>query len=145
MHFIWLSMYLARKYWLGTLYFCRLLETGPPFYVAIRTTLRSSHCRAKAIPWILNPLLSPPPSQISPFPLSSAPLQEKKVNKAPLPSPSYSSLINDLKYSNINHDSKTSCGLIRDGLFTSWKFGFDSDPRLLDLKLLVLKLFHFVF
>ena len=37
----------------------------------------------------------------------------------------------------------TSCGLIRDGLFTNWKFGFDSDPRLLDLKLLALELFHF--
>ena len=39
----------------------------------------------------------------------------------------------------------TLCGLIRDGLFTHWKFGFDSDPRLHDLKLLVLELFYFVF
>ena len=34
----------------------------------------------------------------------------------------------------INHDYKTSCGLIRNGLFTNWKFRFDSDPRLHDLK-----------
>ena len=47
----------------------------------------------------------------------------------------YSSPINDRLY---------SCGLIRDGLLTDWKFGFDSDPRLHDLKLLVLELFHFV-
>ena len=33
---------------------------------------------------------------------------------------------------------------MRDGLFTNWKFGFDSDPRLHDLKLLVLDLFHLV-
>ena len=42
-------------------------------------------------------------------------------------------------------DRKTSCGLIQDGLFTNWKFEFDSDSRLHDLKLLVLELFHFVF
>ena len=35
----------------------------------------------------------------------------------------------------INHDCKTSCGLNRDGLLTNWKIGFDSDPRLHDLKL----------
>ena len=34
-------------------------------------------------------------------------------------------------------------GLIQDGLFTNWKIRFDSDPQLHDLKLLVLKLFHF--
>ena len=45
----------------------------------------------------------------------------------------------------INHDRKTSYGLIQDGLFTNWKFGFDYDPRLLDLKLPVLELFHIVF
>ena len=38
----------------------------------------------------------------------------------------------------INHDCKTSCGLIAengssaDGLFTNWKFGFVFDPRLHD-------------
>ena len=42
-------------------------------------------------------------------------------------------------------DRKTSCGLTQNGLFTNWKFGFDSDPRLLDLTLLVLELFHFAF
>ena len=45
----------------------------------------------------------------------------------------------------INHDHKTLCALILDGLFNNWKFGFDSVPRLLDLKLLVLELFPFVF
>ena len=45
----------------------------------------------------------------------------------------------------LDSPSLTSCALIRDGLFTNWKFGFDSDPRLHDLKLLVLELFHFVF
>ena len=45
----------------------------------------------------------------------------------------------------INHDYKTSRGLIRDGLFTNWKIGFDAYPRLYDLKLLVLELFDFVF
>ena len=29
-----------------------------------------------------------------------------------------------------------------DGLFTNWRFGFDFDPRLHDLKLLVLDLFY---
>ena len=45
----------------------------------------------------------------------------------------------------INHNCKSSCRLIQDSLFTNWKFGFDSDPRLHDLKRLVHKLFHFVF
>ena len=45
----------------------------------------------------------------------------------------------------INYDCKTSCGLIRDGLFTNLKFGFVSDPWLHDLQLHVLDLFHFVF
>ena len=47
----------------------------------------------------------------------------------------------------INHywTCKTSCGLIRQGLFTNWKFGFDSDPRMHDLKLLVLMLLNFEF
>ena len=34
------------------------------------------------------------------------------------------------------------CGLIQDGSFSNWKIGFDSDPLLHDLKLLVLELFH---
>ena len=37
------------------------------------------------------------------------------------------------------------CGPIQDGLFTNWKFGFEFDPRLLELQLLVFKLFDFVF
>ena len=43
----------------------------------------------------VNPLLSPPPPfQRSPLPLISPTFQGKKVNKPPLPSPNYSSLIN---------------------------------------------------
>ena len=39
----------------------------------------------------------------------------------------------------INHDCKTSCGLIQDdGLFTNWQFGSLTDPCLHDLQLLVL-------
>ena len=34
----------------------------------------------------------------------------------------------------LDSPSLTSCGLIRDGLFTNWKFGFDSDPLLHDLQ-----------
>ena len=51
---------------------------------------------------------------------------------SPLPSPHYSSLIND-KTVLINHDRKTSFGLIQDGLFSHWKFGFVFDPQLHDL------------
>ena len=65
---------------------------------------------------------TPLPPQISPFPLISP------------PPPSL-----------IVCDRKTSCGLTQNGLFTNWKFGFDSDPRLHDLTLLVLELFHFAF
>ena len=36
-------------------------------------------------------------------------------------------------------------GLIQDGFFTSWKLGFVFDPRLPDLQLLVLEVFHFAF
>ena len=43
----------------------------------------------------------------------------------------------------INHDCKSSCRLIQDSLFTNWKFGFDSDPRLHDLKRIV-HMFHYV-
>ena len=62
--------------------------------------------------------------------------------EAPLsPPPYYYSLINDTV--SINHDCKTARGLIRDELFTNWKFGFVFDSRLHDLQLLVLELFHF--
>ena len=30
----------------------------------------------------------------------------------------------------INHDCKTSCGMIQDGLFTNWQFGSLIDPWL---------------
>lgn len=40
--FIRASMYLARKYKFGTLFLRLLLETEPPFYVAIRARRRSS-------------------------------------------------------------------------------------------------------
>ena len=39
-------MYLARKYSLGTLFLRPQLETGPPFYVVIRASRRSSHMQA---------------------------------------------------------------------------------------------------
>ena len=39
--FFWLSMCLARKWYSKTLFLIVLLETGPPFYVVIRTTRRS--------------------------------------------------------------------------------------------------------
>ena len=45
----------------------------------------------------------------------------------------------------MNHDCKTSCGLIRDGLFTNWKLGFVFYPELHDHQLLLLELFHFAF
>ena len=51
---------------------------------------------------------------------------------SPLPFPNYFSLIND-KTVLINHDRKTSFGLIQDGLFSHWKFGFVFDPQLHDL------------
>ena len=41
-HLFWVSMCLARKWYSKTLILIVLLETGPPFYVAIRTTRRSS-------------------------------------------------------------------------------------------------------
>ena len=46
-HFIRVSMYLARKYWLRTLFLRLQLETGPPFYLVIRATRRSSYLRCK--------------------------------------------------------------------------------------------------
>ena len=38
----------------------------------------------------------------------------------------------------INLDCKTSCGLIRDGLFTNWQFGLVIDHQQRDLQILVL-------
>ena len=48
MHFFWVSMYLARKHQLGTL-FTSPTGDGTPFYVVIRATRRSSHLQAKAV------------------------------------------------------------------------------------------------
>ena len=66
MHFIWVSMYLARKYWLGTLFLRLLLETGPPFYVVIRATRRSSHLQGKGSTYFKT--LSIVPAQSNPRP-----------------------------------------------------------------------------
>ena len=80
----------------------------------------------------------PPPPQIGP------PFQGKKDNKPPSNSPL-------LLFTNkrltvlINFDCKTLCGLSRDGIFPNWMFGFVLDPRLHDLQLLALELFHFLF
>ena len=41
-HFVWVSMCLARKWYSKSLFLIVLLETGPSFYVVIRTTRRSS-------------------------------------------------------------------------------------------------------
>ena len=40
-------MYLAQKYQLGTLFLHLQLEMGPPFYVVIRATQRSSCLQGK--------------------------------------------------------------------------------------------------
>ena len=61
------------------------------------------------------------------------PIQRKKVIK-----PSTPPLIILLFTVLINLDCKTSCGLIRDGLFTNWQFGLVIDHQLRDLQLLVL-------
>ena len=52
MHLV--SMYLERKYQLGTLFLRLLLETGPPFYVVIRATRRSSRSHYKGVPSFLS-------------------------------------------------------------------------------------------
>ena len=46
-NFIWVSMYLAWKYELRTLFLRLLLERGPPFYVVIQATGRSTHLQGK--------------------------------------------------------------------------------------------------
>ena len=51
MHVIWVSRYVARKYWLRTLLLRLQLETGLPFYVVIRAIRRS---RAKVVPSFLS-------------------------------------------------------------------------------------------
>ena len=73
-------------------------------------------------------------------------MYRKSSIKPPPPPPSNKPLpTNKPPPSLIVCDRKTSCGLTQNGLFTNWKFGFDSDPRLHDLTLLVLELFHFAF
>ena len=58
--FIWVSMYLARKCWLGTLFLHLLLETGAPFYVAPEPREGLGDCSAKRVasflswPWSSN-------------------------------------------------------------------------------------------
>ena len=73
----------------------------------------------------------PPPPQIGP------PFQGKKDNKPPSNSPLLLFTSKRLTVL-INFDCKTLCGLIRDGLFPNWRFGFVLDPRLHDLQLIVL-------
>ena len=41
------TLYLAWRYLLRTLFLCPLLETGPPRYVAIKATQRSSHLQGR--------------------------------------------------------------------------------------------------
>ena len=74
-------------------------------------------------------------------------MYRKSSIKPPPPPPSNKPLPTNKPHppSLIVCDRKTSCGLTQNGLFTNWKFGFDSDPRLHDLTLLVLELFHFAF
>ena len=96
-----------------------------------------------SITYTENPLVSPP-FQLIPLRVMSPPTPlfrgrevmsppPLSIRPPPLPSPNYFSLINERLF--INHDRKTSCGVIQDGLFTNWKFGFDSDPQLYDLQL----------
>ena len=88
-----------------------------------------------SITYTVNPLLSPP-FQLIPLPVITPPplFRGREVisppsllGPLPYPPPNYSSPINERLL--INHDRKTSCGVFQDGLFTNWKFGFDSDPR----------------
>ena len=91
-----------------------------------------------------------PASQIMPLPLISLPFQRKKINKrpfsikSPLPTPNYSSLINDRLYQSIT-TVKPFVWTDPGWFITDWKFGFHSGPWLHDLKPLVLELYHFVF
>ena len=83
-------------------------------------------------------IISPPPSST--------------LLRVPPPLPYNYSLISDRQYlsttavrSPIANECKTFCGLVQDGLLTSWKFVFVFDPPLYELQLLVLELFHFAF
>ena len=57
--FIWVSIYLARKYLLGTLSLRLLLETGPPLYLVIRATRRSCPLQGKCSTFISQLFLRP--------------------------------------------------------------------------------------
>ena len=54
MHFIWVSMCLAQKCYLGSLFLRLLTETGPPFFVVIRATRRSSRLQYRGVPSFLS-------------------------------------------------------------------------------------------
>ena len=75
-----MSMYLAQKYRLGTLFLCLLLEMGLPFYVVIRAIQRSSHLQGKGSTFISQSFLRPwvlvwsPESNLQPPALQSSAL-----------------------------------------------------------------------
>ena len=76
MHFIWVSRYLAWKYWLGTLFLRLQLETGQPFYVVIRAMWRISRLQCKGSTFISQLSLDPecwsgPGNQTLDHPLSN--------------------------------------------------------------------------
>ena len=82
-----------------------------------------------------------PVSLSRPSLISSSPphLQGKKINNPPLSFKPLTLPLIILHFTLlINHDCKTSCGLIQDGLFTNWQFGSLTDPWLRYLQLLVL-------
>ena len=70
MHFIWVSMYLAQKCYLGSLFLRLLTETGPPFFVVIRATRRSSRLQYRGVPSFLSYFKT----RTRDFPLCSCPL-----------------------------------------------------------------------
>ena len=83
MHFTWVSMYLARKYWLGTLFLRLLLETGPPFYVVIRATRRSSHLQGKGSTYFKTLSIVPAQSNPRPPALQSSALPTELILRGP--------------------------------------------------------------
>ena len=94
----------------------------------------------------VNPLLTPHP-QINPLFSGEESKPPLLLSLPPtLPSLLLSST-NKIYYDRL-YSSTTSVelhlGLIQDGLYTSWKFGFVFDPWLHDLQLLVPELFHLI-
>ena len=125
----------SRGLYIGLVLFhvCRVIKNAKKNlgqYTAILTE------QTWSITYTVNPLLSPP-FQLIPLPVITPPpplFRGREVisppsllGPLPYPPPNYSSPINERLL--INHDRKTSCGVIQDGLFTNWKFGFHSDPR----------------